>query len=221
MFLLSRLFSKVKKNIRSASFQDAGTSFKNHTIISLLYDNILDIHLGWFMVGRGQICTDYSPKVKGNVILICCMCECVCTWLCVCLCVLSRTQTSSGERKCEQVNPLLAGLQHHMEISRPLVSLDTRYHLDWAWWAIGGCLLWESDDTVKPGSMEWNEEMAGWLNVSNLYSSVMYTADVKPWLEVWFVVSFHAWLNYLQTDLMFCLKCFLAFCLCEWVECWG
>lgn len=151
MFLLSRLFSKVKKNIRSTSFQDAGTSFKNHTIISLLYDNILDIHLGWFMVERGQICTDYSPKVKGNVILICCMCECVCTWLCVCLCVLSRTQTSSGERKCEQVNPLLAGLQHHMEISRPLVSLDTRYHLDWAWWAIGGCLLWESDDT------EWNQ----------------------------------------------------------------
>ncbi|XP_040906463.1 uncharacterized protein tacc2 isoform X4 [Toxotes jaculatrix] len=36
--------------------------------------------------------------------------------------------TSSGERKCEQVNPLLAGLQHHMEVSRPLVILDTRLH---------------------------------------------------------------------------------------------
>ncbi|XP_044228679.1 uncharacterized protein tacc2 isoform X2 [Thunnus albacares] len=38
------------------------------------------------------------------------------------------TQTSSDERKCEQVNPLLAGLQHHMEVSRPLVVLDTRPH---------------------------------------------------------------------------------------------
>ncbi|XP_071337323.1 transforming acidic coiled-coil-containing protein 2 isoform X3 [Trachinotus anak] len=37
-------------------------------------------------------------------------------------------QTSSGERKCEQVNPLLAGLQHHMEVSGPLVVLDTRPH---------------------------------------------------------------------------------------------
>ncbi|XP_026164388.1 uncharacterized protein tacc2 isoform X2 [Mastacembelus armatus] len=35
---------------------------------------------------------------------------------------------NSGERKCEQVNPLLAGLQHHMEVSRPLVVLDKRPH---------------------------------------------------------------------------------------------
>ncbi|XP_023281483.1 uncharacterized protein LOC111669427 isoform X1 [Seriola lalandi dorsalis] len=37
-------------------------------------------------------------------------------------------KTSSGERKCEQVNPLLAGLQHHMEVGRPLVVLETRPH---------------------------------------------------------------------------------------------
>ncbi|XP_078016749.1 uncharacterized protein tacc2 isoform X6 [Epinephelus lanceolatus] len=37
-------------------------------------------------------------------------------------------QTSSGERTCEQVNPLLAGLQSHMEVSRPLVVLDSRPH---------------------------------------------------------------------------------------------
>ncbi|XP_069001077.1 microtubule-associated protein futsch [Embiotoca jacksoni] len=41
---------------------------------------------------------------------------------------LGRTQTSSGERKCEQVNPLLAGLQHHTEVSGPLLVLDTRPH---------------------------------------------------------------------------------------------
>ncbi|XP_029305682.1 uncharacterized protein tacc2 [Cottoperca gobio] len=40
---------------------------------------------------------------------------------------LGRAQTSSGERKCEQVNPLLAGLQHHTEV-RPLVVLDKRPH---------------------------------------------------------------------------------------------
>nr|XP_046258321.1 mucin-12 isoform X3 [Scatophagus argus] len=38
------------------------------------------------------------------------------------------TLTSSGDRKCEQVNPLLAGLEHHMDVSRPLVVLDTRLH---------------------------------------------------------------------------------------------
>nr|XP_020458885.1 uncharacterized protein LOC109961923 isoform X9 [Monopterus albus] len=37
-------------------------------------------------------------------------------------------QTSSGERKCEQMNPLLAGLQHHTDVSRPLVVLDTWPH---------------------------------------------------------------------------------------------
>ncbi|XP_042358545.1 uncharacterized protein LOC121954875 [Plectropomus leopardus] len=37
-------------------------------------------------------------------------------------------QRSSGERTCEQVNPLLAGLQHRMEVSGPLVVLDTRPH---------------------------------------------------------------------------------------------
>ncbi|XP_035518808.1 uncharacterized protein tacc2 isoform X2 [Morone saxatilis] len=38
------------------------------------------------------------------------------------------TQNSSGDRKCEQVNPLLAGPQHHMEVSQPVVVLDTRPH---------------------------------------------------------------------------------------------
>ncbi|XP_035518809.1 uncharacterized protein tacc2 isoform X3 [Morone saxatilis] len=41
---------------------------------------------------------------------------------------LGRTQNSSGDRKCEQVNPLLAGPQHHMEVSQPVVVLDTRPH---------------------------------------------------------------------------------------------
>ncbi|KAG7230001.1 hypothetical protein INR49_009721, partial [Caranx melampygus] len=36
--------------------------------------------------------------------------------------------TSSGERKSEQVNPLLVGLQHHMDVGRPLVVLETRPH---------------------------------------------------------------------------------------------
>lgn len=75
---------------------------------------------------REQICMSDSVKVKVNLILICCMCERVC--VCVCVRVwcgfVGRTQTSSDERKCEQVNPLLAGLRHHMEV------LDTRYHMD-------------------------------------------------------------------------------------------
>ncbi|KAK5612282.1 hypothetical protein CRENBAI_016270 [Crenichthys baileyi] len=36
-------------------------------------------------------------------------------------------QSSSDERECEQVNPLLAGLQHHMV--GPLLVLDGRYHM--------------------------------------------------------------------------------------------
>ncbi|XP_072293518.1 uncharacterized protein tacc2 isoform X3 [Eucyclogobius newberryi] len=35
-------------------------------------------------------------------------------------------QTSSGQRQCEQVNPLLVGLQHHMEATQPMVVVDTR-----------------------------------------------------------------------------------------------
>ncbi|XP_047458215.1 mucin-17 isoform X4 [Mugil cephalus] len=38
------------------------------------------------------------------------------------------THFSSGEGKCEQVNPLLAGLQHHMEVSGPPVVPDPRPH---------------------------------------------------------------------------------------------
>ncbi|XP_042070963.1 microtubule-associated protein futsch isoform X6 [Haplochromis burtoni] len=37
-------------------------------------------------------------------------------------------KTSSGDRKCEQVNPLLAGLQHHIEVSQPLLFQDSRPH---------------------------------------------------------------------------------------------
>lgn len=40
-----------------------------------------------------------------------------------------RTRASSGERKCEEVNPLLAGLQHRTEASQPPV-LNARYHVD-------------------------------------------------------------------------------------------
>ncbi|XP_034040260.1 uncharacterized protein LOC117522948 [Thalassophryne amazonica] len=39
---------------------------------------------------------------------------------------LGSTQTSSGERKCEQVTPLLADLQHHTGVSQPTVVLETR-----------------------------------------------------------------------------------------------
>lgn len=42
---------------------------------------------------------------------------------------LSRAQSSSGERKCEQGNPLLAGLQPHMD-SRPPGVIDARYQGD-------------------------------------------------------------------------------------------
>lgn len=75
---------------------------------------------------REQICMNDSVKLKVNLILICCMCERVC--VCVCVHVwcgfVGRTQTSSDERKCEQVDPLLAGPRHHMEV------LDTRYHME-------------------------------------------------------------------------------------------
>ncbi|XP_041644626.1 titin homolog isoform X4 [Cheilinus undulatus] len=37
-------------------------------------------------------------------------------------------QTDSGGRKCEQVNPLLDGLQHHSEARRPQLVLETRPH---------------------------------------------------------------------------------------------
>ncbi|XP_008281687.1 microtubule-associated protein futsch isoform X2 [Stegastes partitus] len=36
------------------------------------------------------------------------------------------THSSSGEQKCEQMNPLLAGLQNHTEVSQPLAVLDKR-----------------------------------------------------------------------------------------------
>ncbi|XP_033835783.2 uncharacterized protein tacc2 isoform X3 [Periophthalmus magnuspinnatus] len=35
-------------------------------------------------------------------------------------------QTSSDQRQCEQVNPLLVGLQHHMEAGQPIVVVDMR-----------------------------------------------------------------------------------------------
>ncbi|XP_067380677.1 microtubule-associated protein futsch isoform X5 [Channa argus] len=38
------------------------------------------------------------------------------------------TQTSSGQRECERVNPLLAGLQHHVEVSPTLMVLSERPH---------------------------------------------------------------------------------------------
>lgn len=84
------------------------------------------------MAVRENICLNYLFKVKVNLISTCCMCECVCTCLCMCVvCVCdSRAQNSSGDRKCEQVNPLLAGLERHMEVSRPVVVLDARYLTD-------------------------------------------------------------------------------------------
>lgn len=42
---------------------------------------------------------------------------------------VSRAVISSEEEKHEQVNPVLAGLHHHMEVCQPLVALDTRYHM--------------------------------------------------------------------------------------------
>lgn len=49
---------------------------------------------------------------------------------------VGRAEISSEEQKHEQVNPLLAGLQHHMEVCQPLVLLDTRYHVSLARWCI-------------------------------------------------------------------------------------
>lgn len=48
----------------------------------------------------------------------------------------SRAEISSEEEKHEQVNPLLAGLHHHMEVCQPLVALDTRYHVSRAPWCV-------------------------------------------------------------------------------------
>lgn len=122
------------------------------------------------MASREQICTNYSVKVKVNLILICCECVCACLCTCVVWVCVSRAQTSSGKRKCKQVDPLLAGPQHHTEVSRPPVVLDARYHIDSAWWGIAS-LLWECGQQewlrVTPGSI------TGFLNVSNLYWSVM------------------------------------------------
>lgn len=109
-------------------------------IITWQYSNVLDIHFSWFMAVREQICLNYSVKVKVNRMLICCTYKCECMRLCPCVWCgfVGRTQTSSGERKCEQVRPLLAGVQHHMEIRQQLVVLDTRYHTDSAWWGNSG-----------------------------------------------------------------------------------
>ncbi|XP_061601249.1 microtubule-associated protein futsch isoform X3 [Cololabis saira] len=50
-------------------------------------------------------------------------------------------QTSAGEKKCEQVNPLLVGLQHHVEVSRPPVVVDARPY---------GCEPVVADDQPPP-----------------------------------------------------------------------
>lgn len=57
--------------------------------------------------------------------------------LCVDLC------SPSEKRKCEQVNPLVVGLQHHMEVSPPLVAPDKRYHMIWHEGETAVPLLWE------------------------------------------------------------------------------
>lgn len=59
-----------------------------------------------------------------------------------------RAEISSEEEKHEQVNPLLPGMTHHMEICQPLVVLDTRYHTRLAQWCI--CC----GDLTKRESME-------------------------------------------------------------------
>ncbi|XP_075333078.1 uncharacterized protein tacc2 [Odontesthes bonariensis] len=41
---------------------------------------------------------------------------------------LGRAHTGSGKEKCELVNPLLVGLQHHKEVSGPHVVVNTRPH---------------------------------------------------------------------------------------------
>ena len=64
-------------------------------------------------------------------------CACVCVFVCVFLCAGS--SHSSNEIKDDQVNHLLTGLQHHMEVNRPpLVSVDKRYH-------IAACSVWCSE----------------------------------------------------------------------------
>lgn len=82
-----------------------------------------------------KIYLSYSAKVRANLILSYCVSDCVYLWVCV------RAQSSSGGRKCEQGNPLLAGLQHHMEVSQPLVFLEARYHVASARCGRAVCLL--------------------------------------------------------------------------------
>lgn len=61
-----------------------------------------------------------------------------------CDCVSCVAQTSSGERECEQVNPLLAALQDHTEVSQPLVIFNTRYNCSVILHDGNGVRLWES-----------------------------------------------------------------------------
>lgn len=62
---------------------------------------------------------------------------CVYTWCGL----VSRAEISSEEEKREQVNPLLAGLHHHMEVCQPVVVLDTRYHMSLERWCIPVVIL--------------------------------------------------------------------------------
>lgn len=71
------------------------------------------------LVINNTICASY-PEEKVNSIMIC-----------VCLpCLLygpvSRAHSGSDGKKCELVNPLLVGLQHHMDVGGPLQVLDRR-----------------------------------------------------------------------------------------------
>lgn len=69
-----------------------------------------------------------SAAFKWMVIMIPCssLCECVTfVWFCI--------STSSAQKKHEQVNPLLVGLQHHMEVPQSLVLIDPRYSMKAVW----------------------------------------------------------------------------------------
>lgn len=137
--------------------EDAGLSLMYSIIIKLQYNNVWDIQLSWFMAVREQICLNYSVKVRVNLILMCCMCECVYVSVYVCVVYVcdSKTQSSSGDRKCEQVNPLLVGLHHHMEGSQPPVVQDTRYCTDWAWWETEG---WERNQGAWSVTKRWQDD---------------------------------------------------------------
>lgn len=74
---------------------------------------------------------------------------------------------------------------------------------EWSWRAWGGTKRWQDDWMFLTFSRVW------WISLIGCCLSKQTLLEVCSF--VWF---FHAWVNYLQTDWMPCLRCCLAVCFC-------